>query len=66
MGERIRAEVELEGGGHSWWYVCEECHGMVNYLKDVCPHCDALLNWEGHGLPKRSKNYHGEHTEPAE
>ena len=63
---RKRAEVELEGGGPTWWYVCEECHGAVNYMADICPHCDAVLSWEGFGLPGKSKNYHGEHTEPAE
>ena len=63
---RKRAEVELEGGGSTWWYVCEECHGAVNYMADICPHCDAVLSWEGFGLPGKSKSYHGEYTEPAE
>jgi len=68
--KRIRAEVELEGGGSSWWYVCGECHGAVNYQADTCRHCNAILNWEGFGLPSLSLNkkkmYVGEQTEPAE
>ena len=62
----MRAEVEMEGGGSTWWYVCGECHGAINYQADICPHCKAVLSWEGSGLPARPKNYHGEHTEPAE
>ena len=62
----MRAEVEMEGGGSTWWYVCGECHGAVNYQADICPHCKAILSWEGFGLPVKPKNYHGEHTEPAE
>lgn len=63
---RKRAGVEMEGGGSSWWYVCEECHGAVNYLADICPHCDSVLSWEGFGLPRQPQRRSGEHTEPAE
>lgn len=66
METRKRAEVELEGGGSTWRYVCEECHGAVNYQAATCPHCKAVLSWEGFGLPKGPKRYHGEQTEPAE
>lgn len=66
MNERKRAEVELEGGGTTWFYVCGECHGSVNYLADECRHCHALLSWDGFGLPSKSKAYTGEQTEPAE
>lgn len=66
MSERIHAEAEMEGGGITWWYVCGECHGAINYLADECRHCHALLSWEGLSLPKPKKIYTGEHTEPAE
>ena len=69
MGElkvRQRAEVGLDGGGPSWWYVCEACHGIVNYMKDICPHCDAVLSWESFRQPNNKKIFRGEHTEPAE
>ena len=64
-GQRIHAEAELEGGGSTWWYVCGECHGAVNYQADTCPHCKSVLSWEGFGLQSR-KVYTGEQTEPAE
>ena len=67
MNERKHAEPELEGGGSTWWYVCGECHGAINYMADVCRHCGAILNWEGFDLPgQRRKIYTGEQTEPAE
>ena len=62
----MRAEVEMEGGGSTWWYVCGECHGAINYQADVCPHCKAVLSWDGFGLPglsnQKKKIYTGEHT----
>lgn len=61
---RKTVEAELEGGGTTWWYVCGECRGAVNYRADVCPHCKNRLRWEGFDLPRR--NYVGEMTEPAE
>lgn len=60
---RKHAEVELEGGGWEWWYVCEECHGMVNYQQDICRNCGSILIWEPE---KKKKIYTGEQTEPAE
>lgn len=62
---RKRAGVEREGGGSTWWYVCENCHGAVNYMADICPHCDAVLSWEDFGFT-RPKRYTGEQTEPTE
>ena len=67
MSERIHAEAEMEGGGSTWWYVCGECHGAINYQADTCRHCGAILSWDGFGLPKpKRKIYTGEQTEPAE
>lgn len=62
--ERQLAEVELEGGGTTWWYVCGECHGAVNYKAKECQ-CGAVLKWDSVLLPSR-KVYTGEQTEPAE
>ena len=65
--QRIRTEAELEGGGSTWFYVCGECHGAINYQADTCRHCGAIISWDGFELPKpRKKIYTGEHTEPAE
>lgn len=66
-GQRIHAEAELEGGGSTWFYVCGECHGAVNYQAETCRHCGAILSWDGLALPgQRRKMYVVEHTEPAE
>lgn len=43
-----RAEVELEGGGWFWFYVCGECHGFVKPGAEICPHCKERLVWNGH------------------
>ena len=32
-------QAELEGGGSSWWYVCEECRGMIDSSDNYCKHC---------------------------
>lgn len=32
-------DMEIEGGGHSWWYVCEECRGSVDTSDRFCRHC---------------------------
>ena len=37
------AEIELEGGGASWWYVCAECHGTVDEKDHFCRHCGRKL-----------------------
>ena len=38
---------EIEGDRHSWYYVCGECHGQVNWHDAVCRHCKARLDWNG-------------------
>lgn len=37
--DRKPVEIELEGGGSNWWYVCEECRGSVSDQDDYCKHC---------------------------
>ena len=32
-------DIEIEGGGSTWWYVCEECHGPVDRNDLFCRHC---------------------------
>ena len=32
-------DMEIEGGGNSWWYVCEECRGSVDTSDRFCRHC---------------------------
>lgn len=37
--------VELEGSGATWWYVCSDCRREVSLLEKVCPSCKKLLRW---------------------
>jgi len=37
------AGTDLEGGGHSWCYVCEECHGIVGKDDCYCRNCGQKL-----------------------
>ena len=47
LGEAIKQltpeEIEIEGGGSSWWYVCPECHGQVDRQDRFCRHCGQAL-----------------------
>ena len=36
-------EIEIEGGGHSWWYVCPECHGAIDRSDHFCRHCGQAV-----------------------
>ena len=37
------AEIEIEGGGSSWWYVCSECHGTIDMCDQFCRHCGKRI-----------------------
>lgn len=39
LKEREPVDIEIEGGGNSWWYVCEECRGTVDTSDRFCRHC---------------------------
>ena len=39
-------EAEIEGGGWHWWYVCSECHGILNERAKICPNCNLPINWD--------------------
>ena len=36
-------KIEIEGGGHSWWYVCPECHGAIDRDDHFCKHCGQAV-----------------------
>lgn len=36
-------DIELEGGGSTWWYVCGECHGTIDERDAYCRHCGRKL-----------------------
>lgn len=39
-------EAEIEGGGHTWFYVCGECHGAIDSNDKFCKHCGQLVCWD--------------------
>ena len=47
--ELLRAQApvppELEGGNTSYWYVCGECHGVVDTRDAYCKHCGRKIMW---------------------
>ena len=43
LKEQEPAEIEREGGGSTWWYVCGECHGAVDLSDQYCKHCGRKL-----------------------
>lgn len=48
LKEQEPVDMVPEGGGRSWWLVCEECHGAVDSSDKFCRHCGKLF--------KRRKN----------
>jgi DnaJ-class molecular chaperone len=43
---RDELDLEIEGGGSSWWYVCPECHGAVDRGDRWCRHCGQKFRKE--------------------
>lgn len=41
------AGVDVEGERWFWYYVCEECHGMVVWKQEYCLNCKRRLDWDG-------------------
>ena len=43
LRRNIPEEMEMEGGGTSWWYVCPECHGAIDNSDHYCRHCGQAV-----------------------
>ena len=43
LKRNIPQEMEVEGGGSSWWYVCPDCHGAVDKQDRFCRHCGQAV-----------------------
>ena len=43
LKRNIPQEMEIEGGGSTWWYVCPECHGAINSFDSFCSHCGQAV-----------------------
>jgi len=37
---------EMEGSGSMWFYVCGECHGLVDSRDIYCRHCGRRIDWD--------------------
>ena len=37
---------EIEGGAWDWFFVCGECHGLIDTKDDECPHCKRKIDWD--------------------
>ena len=36
-------QMEIEGGGSTWWDVCPECHGAIDDSDHFCRHCGQAV-----------------------
>lgn len=39
------AEAEMEGGGHTWFFVCGECHTAIDSKDRYCRQCGREIIW---------------------
>ena len=40
-----QAEAEIEGGGHTWFFVCGECHTAIDTKDKYCRECGREIVW---------------------
>ena len=45
LKRNIPEPAEIEGGGASYFYVCGDCHGIVDSLDKYCRHCGRKIDW---------------------
>lgn len=43
LKKQVPQEMEREGGGRSWWFVCPECHGEIDCSDHYCRHCGQAV-----------------------
>lgn len=39
--------AEMEGGNTIYYFVCGECHGIVDTNDRFCKHCGTQISWVG-------------------
>lgn len=44
LGVKEALPAELEGGENNWWYVCPECHGILDENDKKCPNCGQPIS----------------------
>ena len=45
LKRNLQKEIDIEGGGTSWWYVCPECRGAIDCRDRYCRHCGQAITW---------------------
>ena len=40
-----QAEAEMESGGHTWFFVCGECHTAIDSHDKYCRQCGREIVW---------------------
>ena len=43
LRRNIPQEIETEGGGLSWYFVCPECHGAIDEKDHFCRYCGQAV-----------------------
>ena len=43
LKRNIPQEMDTEGEGSNWWYVCPECHGAIDHRDRFCRHCGQAV-----------------------
>ena len=46
LKRNIPKEMEVEGGGTTWFMVCPECHGAIDCKDSFCRHCGQAVKNE--------------------
>ena len=46
-------EIDIEGGGTTWWFVCPECHGAIDRRDHYCKNCGQAVIYMGGKTEKR-------------
>lgn len=39
-------EYDTEGSRYSWFFVCGECHGNIDFKDSYCRHCGQKVKWD--------------------
>ena len=45
LKRNIPEPVETECGGTMWFFVCGDCHGIVDTKDKYCRHCGRKIDW---------------------
>ena len=46
LKRQVGVMPDIENGSSSYWYVCGECHGIVDIRDAYCKHCGTKIKWK--------------------